>query len=306
MLTKRFRLVHIIGVVSFCTTLTRCGPGPFCMALSTRQNMGNLCFLKNSADFHRHSTGGLDQDRGNADKENSMRLLKMLIETQGLTDDAFLGKPRFSLDTQRRTFSTDLAPIPLDFILSRTDPLARPLEILLRTEVLRRDFRVALPDEKFWRISLDSIEQTVNACLQNGELREANSVETTNRQRCYAEVDQIFDQLETQIAGYANTHRLERIEPLRPRDPIVGYRITVRVEPPRARVRVMPLLEYKKYKYLQTSEKDYQWTDLLDTENRMIGWYHYRVEWPSELNGAEEGDFEIKNPGTMTFRPAQR
>jgi hypothetical protein len=65
----------------------------------------------------------------------------------------------------------------------------------------------------------------------------------------------------------------------------------------------MTLLEYKKYQYSQTPKEKYQWNDLLATDNDMIGWYHYRAEWPVELNGPDEGDFEIKGPSTLTFKP---
>jgi len=65
----------------------------------------------------------------------------------------------------------------------------------------------------------------------------------------------------------------------------------------------MTLLQYKKYQYFQVPKEKYQWSDLLASDNDMIGWYHYRAEWPAELNGPDEGDFEVKGPGTITFKP---
>ena len=68
----------------------------------------------------------------------------------------------------------------------------------------------------------------------------------------------------------------------------------------------MTLLEFKKYQYFKTPREQYQWNDILDADNDLIGWYHYRVEWPADLNGPEEGDIEIKKPGVLTFRPTQK
>jgi hypothetical protein len=68
----------------------------------------------------------------------------------------------------------------------------------------------------------------------------------------------------------------------------------------------MPLIEYKKYQYFKVPQEQYQWNDLLDSESDLIGWYHYRAEWPAELHGLEEGDFCIKKPGSITFKPRER
>lgn len=278
----------------------------FCAVLSPHLITSNLRFWESSANIQENPTSSIVQHGANSDEGNLMSLLTTLAKKQGLADDEFLAKTRFTINQQRRTFSYDLAAIPLNFILSETDPLARPLEVLVRIEVLRRDFYSAIPDERFWRVSLDSIEHIVSGCVQDAKRSEVNGAGSANHQDCYTNVDPAFEKLGTQILSYASIHGLEQVEPPRPRDPVVGYRVYIKVEPPRARVRVMPLLEYKKYKFQQVPEEIYQWTDLLDPESRMIGWYHYRVEWPTELNGPEEGDFEIKKPGTITFRPPQR
>ena len=65
----------------------------------------------------------------------------------------------------------------------------------------------------------------------------------------------------------------------------------------------MTLLEFKKCQYLKVPTEECRWNELLDTASEMIGWYHYRAEWPLELNGPEEGDFEIKKESTITFKP---
>jgi len=111
--------------------------------------------------------------------------------------------------------------------------------------------------------------------------------------------------LEAIIQQYATARDLAFVK-FTSKDPVIGYPVRIKIEPPKAHVRVMTLLEYKKYRYTNTAPEQYQWNDLLDSESLMIGWYHYRAEWPQELNGPEEGDFEIKKAGTITFSPKNK
>ena len=65
----------------------------------------------------------------------------------------------------------------------------------------------------------------------------------------------------------------------------------------------MTLLEYKKCINSHTALSD-QWNDMVEGDVKLIGRYHYLAEWPQELNGPEEGNFEIREPGAITFRPS--
>lgn len=243
------------------------------------------------------------QHSSDSDRQDSMKLLRRLAKEQVVADVKFLGKTRFSIDQQSKTFFYDLSPMPLNVVLSDRDPYARPLEALIRVESLRRDFGSTIPNETFWSASLDSVERAIQHCVQDLESLQPAQDAGRNPQECSRGLEQQFDKLKTSISTYASGHRLEFTEPLQTRDPVIGYRVHIKIDPPKARVRVMTLLEYKKFLYFQTPKEKYQWSDLLTSDNDMIGWYHYRAEWPAELNGPEEGDFEIKKPGTITFKP---
>lgn len=277
-----------------------------CALLSVQMDANNLGVTSHTATAQEGPNSGTVRHGLDSGKQDSMRLLMRLATEQALGEDEFLGKTRFSINQRDRTFAYDLSPVPLNLLLSDTDPFARPLEALIRIEALRRDFRTAIPNEKFWIAPLDSAEQVVQRCVQDPETPLSKQDATANQRECYESIDERFEQLESLIVSYADAHGLERVQPPQARDPVIGYRVYVKVDPPRARVRIMPLIEYKKYQYFQTAKEQYQWSDLLDPETHMIGWYHYRVEWPPELNGPEEGDFEIKKPGTITFRPTQK
>jgi hypothetical protein len=225
--------------------------------------------------------------------QDALGWLKSLAAEQIHTDPRFLGKTRFRIDGEARTFFYDVSPVRPDLVLSASDPYATPLEALIRVEALRRDFKTAIPGEPFWMPSLDSVEKAVSRCA-------------LGIPDCSTGIESNFDVLRKQILDYARSRNLTLAQQDGTRDPVAGYRVQVKIDPPKARVRLMTLLQYRKYQHLQTPREQYQWNDLLDSEADLIGWYHYRAEWPSELNGPEEGDFEIKKPGKLNFNPTSK
>lgn len=238
--------------------------------------------------------------------ESSLRVLKKLAAEQITTDPEFLGQTRFSIDQQKHSLFYDPRSLPSNVVLSDTDPYARILEALIRVQALRRDFAASIPDDKFWLAPLQSIEQTVQRCILDIDASQSRNIPPANEAACSKHIDEQFDALKPLILGYAGTHGLEIVPPPGSRGFGNGYRVQIKVDPPRARVRLMTLLEFKKYQYFKTPSGQYQWNDILDADNDLIGWYHYRVEWPADLNGPEEGDIEIKKPGVLTFRPTQK
>lgn len=242
------------------------------------------------------------QQESDSYQRDTMALLRRLASEEVKTDQRFLGETRFTIDEQNHTFFYDLDAVPLNVVLSDRDPYAEPLEALIRVESLRRDFGSTLPNEAFWSKPLDSIELAIQRCVQVLENRQTQDA-ANDPQQCSNDIDVQFRQLDTTILLYADAHGLKFTPPSGKRDPVLGYRVHILIDPPKARIRVMPLLAFKKYQYSQTPKDKYQWSDLLASDNDMIGWYHYRAEWPAELNGADEGDIEVKGPTTITFKP---
>jgi hypothetical protein len=228
------------------------------------------------------------------------------LATDGIAQDReFLGKTRFAVSQADRTYSYDLEPIPISAVLSLGDQYGTPLEALIRIEALRRDFRAAVPAEKFWIAPLEAIQGAVQHCVEGLESSQSKKGSSDVPQECSRSIQEQFSDLESAILGYATLHSLALVK-FQKRDPVIGYRVRIKIEPPRAHVHVMTLLDYKKYRYSNTPAEQYQWNDLLDAENLLIGWYHYRVDWPQDLNGPEEGDFEITKAGTITFSPKSK
>jgi hypothetical protein len=243
------------------------------------------------------------QQESDSYQRDPMALLRRLASEQVKTDQRFLGETRFTIDQQNQTFSYDLRAVPLNVVLSDRDPYAKPLEALIRLETLRRDFGSTIPNETFWSKSLNSVELAVQRCVEVLENRQTAQDAVNDSQECSNGVDVRFAQLETAISLYADAHGLKFRPPSDKREAVLGYRVHVLIDPPKARVRVMTLLAFKKYQYSQTAKDKYQWSDLLASDVDMIGWYHFRAEWPAELNGPDEGDIEVKGPETITFKP---
>lgn len=231
----------------------------------------------------------------------SFSLLKDLANEAIRQDPAFLGKVRFRIDPKNRTFSIDLAALPLDLVLSKSDANAPVLEALIRLAALQRDLQAAFSGESFWRAEADAVEQAVKRCSQSSGLTEG--ADGDPGRTCRDQMVGSFSALRKVVISFATAKGFkERDDSTRG---IPGFPVHIAVVPPRAKLKVMTFLEYKKCQYLQKPKETYEWTDLVGSTFQMIGRYRYRIEWPADLKGPEEGDIEITGPQTLTFTPSR-
>jgi hypothetical protein len=238
-------------------------------------------------------------------KQIPLGVLMHLAADEVNTENTFLSRTRFEMNGKEGTFFFDLSPAPRRAVLSETDRYAVALEALIRVESLKRDFQKALPNDGFWVKPLDSVQGAVKRCVENIAASNQDADSTKTQRGCSANIEEQFQNLDTSVQTYAGKHKLVAKGPPADRDPTMGYRVQVKIDPPRARVKIMTALEYKKCLALKAPLEN-QWNDLLDGDNEMIGRYHYLAEWPTDLNGPEEGNFEIRKPTTLTFRPRQK
>ena len=275
-----------------------------CLVLSVHVNAGSSNGAALSQLTQQQPGISNSEHRSTPENQVSLATLTNLAAEQVRADKTFLGKTRFSIDRQNRTFFLDSSPTPSDFVLSSGDPYGVPLEALIRTEALRRDFHVAIPGEKLWAAQLDSIQEAVEQCIRIVSAAPPKDLSAI-QQECSKGIAKQFDGLKKSVDSYATAEGLKQVVPPQTRGEL-GYPVRVAIVPPKARIRVMTLLEFKKYQYLNTPKGEYQWIDLIGSQNIMIGMYHYVAEWPPELNGPEEGNFEIRGPQTITFTPPQK
>jgi hypothetical protein len=244
------------------------------------------------------------QDLPESTAREQMELIERLASEEINSGDSFLGKTRFAVRAEDHAVYYDLGRVSPKAVLSGTDPLAIPLEATIRMEALRRDFRTSAPSDKFWAEPLDSVRRAVSDCVGRITAEKAGAGVVASGEQCSNELERRFDALRRAIELFAVAHDLTTSPNSQSRDPAAGYRVQVRIEPPRARIRVMTALEYRKCNYFKIPLED-QWIDLVAQEQDMIGRYRYLAEWPVELGGPEEGEFEVKKAGSMVFHPKQ-
>jgi hypothetical protein len=193
----------------------------------------------------------------------------------------------------------DLRPEAPTNLSSRPDCFSLPLEILIRSAALGRDLATTLPNQKFWTQPLENIEMLAMNMVQVA-YQTTDEEQCLARQRSFAGQAQTeFQNLESGLNAYAAKAGLST---LGTRGVPNGYKVQIKIDPPRARIRIMPFLDYKRCQYFSLPLEDH-WNDLPEGNRDLIGRYHYRAEWPPSLNGPEEGNFDIHENGAITFRP---
>jgi hypothetical protein len=219
------------------------------------------------------------------------------LSDQLLVSDRYLGRTRIVLSSTKM-LHCDFAP-DQSAVLAPKNPGILSLEALIRAKALRRDFAAVFPEQTFWIQPLDrvrTIVQTLNATGTEGAQHD-RSVEEALRQ-----IDEQFNIVEAATLHYAAQNGLETESA---RDPAAPYKVEIKIQPPGARVRFMPLLCFIRSKKLNTP-LDEQWIDLQEGTQHLIGKYRYLAEWPRELSGPVEGTFEVREDSVITFTPAKR
>jgi hypothetical protein len=248
---------------------------------------------------------GNGQLNPNPGAEETMSLLRKLAGEEIASSDSFLGKTRFAVDSRANTVLYDMTPAPIGLVLSDSDTLSIPMEALIRTEALRRDLQKSVPTETFWIAPLANVEVSIKKCVGSLVHLKSNSALQGKEDECSAGIADQINYLDQSVQTFAKDRKLTLTQRSVDRSPAIGYKVRVSIEPPRAHIKFMTLLEYKKCIISHSPLTD-QWNDMVEGDVKLIGRYHYLADWPSELNGPEEGNFEIREPGVITFRPNAR
>jgi|HubBroStandDraft_6_1064221.scaffolds.fasta_scaffold49406_2 hypothetical protein len=233
------------------------------------------------------------------DPKKAFALLENLA-TESVSLDGNLGRNRVSIENGMIAY--DFRPAANANLGSRPDRLTAPLEYLIRIEALNRDFRATLPTEKFWIGPLERIRGLAEAMVEAAYGSTSEDEWSSKKQAYEEEVGKEFAGLADELIAYGKKSRLDLTGT---RGTVEGYRVEIHVDPPKARVRYMPFLSYKKCMLFKLNLNDY-WLDLGAGTRSLIGRYHYIAEWPPSLNGPEEGNFEVNAEGmTLTFQPKE-
>jgi hypothetical protein len=224
-------------------------------------------------------------------------LLKSLAK-EAVAFDENLGRNRVSISNGIVVY--DFRPARGATVVSRPDRITTALEILIRAAALDRDFRLCMPAQVFWVTALDHV-QSLAQKMVNAAYTTASEEEWQPAEQAYeAQVQAEFAALEKALLAYADKAGLDARGS---RGSVEGYKTTVRIDPPGARVRFMPFLTYRKCVVFSLNFNDY-WLDLTAGSRPLIGKYHYLAEWPPSLSGPREGNFDVDGEGaTVTISP---
>ena len=224
--------------------------------------------------------------------------LLVALAKNAVSDDSNLGRNRVSISD--RTLMYDFQPVGEDSLTAHPGRLTSCLEILIRVEALRRDFQRYLPNEQFWGPPLKRIQNLTSRMLQAAYNSTSEDEWRKSNQGYEDQVAGEFAALEGELVAYARTAGLDMKST---RGAQQGYKVEIRIEPAKARLKFMPFLDYRRCIAFKLNLKDY-WVVLSPGTHTLIGKYRYLAEWPPSLSGPEEDNFEIAEEGMkLTFQP---
>ena len=232
------------------------------------------------------------------DSRHASELLREVAENY--SSDDIDSEPRLSLAGNSLTYNLLLDPsLPAPDSSEVDDRLTRPLQQILRLAEIRRDLLRTKMQTPAILGSLKDAEESTAAMVDLAYHAAAVGDWVTRRQALESHIDRSLAHLETQLVDLAQKQHLTI---LKKREGPQGFKVNIAVDPPIARVRFMPLLKYR----LATAfgePLDNQWVILNPGPQQLLGRYFYRAEWPDDLNGTEEGIFDIRSASSVTFKP---
>ncbi len=227
-----------------------------------------------------------------------MPLPQLLILSQQLaSSDKYLGRTRVVIKPGKLV-QLDIAPDQAA-VLEPEDVNLRSLDALIRTRVLDRDLGAVFPDESFWRHRLQHVDQIVSDAISGYEGSPAGE---ERFKKAMLSVEGEFRSLQTDVLMQMKKKQLDTDLS---RERVPGYKVAISIDPPKARVRYMPFLSFLLYRSARGSLDDH-WTDLSAGTRYLIGKYHYVADWPAELHGTVEGNFEVREDSAITFMPISK
>jgi hypothetical protein len=186
---------------------------------------------------------------------------------------------------------------------STSDPYALPFETQLHIEAVRSVFAKAAPNETFWVSPLRNAEMLVKKTIQDIESTEDMDTLPAILNKRNIDIDREFENLKTSIADYATNRGFKAVR-VADTDAPEKLEVAIIIEPTGGRVRLIASAEYDLHKNILGESKDkWPWRDILESRAKLLGAYHYLVQWPA--GQCDEGDITIDSKFSRTFRPGK-
>ena len=216
------------------------------------------------------------------------------IVRQELLVDSALSRKRVWVTN--RILRVDLSPVMPIALIPSSDRYGLQMEAMMRAIALQRDFANSFGSgqNEFWRAPLFAVEADARKSIDRG-----GTSSEADRIAFDSAIDTQMDRLWSLTVTAAEKRKLD-VQGTR--DAAPGFEVHIQINPSDARIRIMPFLTYKECLVLRTSLED-QWTELNEGKHLHIGRYRYVAAWGKQGGGAEEGTFEVKADGVITFQP---
>jgi hypothetical protein len=227
--------------------------------------------------------------------------LVMTLASEAVNSDSnYLGRLRFEVNSKHETVRFDLRPVPLRYVLPPSDPLATPVELMIRVMSLQRDFKRNLKtNETFWIQPLDQATEAVFQAIQSRTKVDGGSVVSASTHLDSAETS--IQSLQSAILDFSERNGLD-MELFRDTE---YFTVHVVVSDQALRVRYVQYLDFLKSRHGLSIEDD--WIDVGRGKHDLplIGEYHFVIEWPSSLGGFETNDYDIERNTELSIEPRQ-
>lgn len=211
---------------------------------------------------------------------------------------------QFNVSTKDKKISYNIGKVRMDHMgFSRSDPYGVPFEKQIHIEALKDVFMKSVPNETFWVQPLRNAETLVYQTIQDIESsQDVGNLSSVLRQR-KIEIDRELENLTKNITEFARENRFKVLK-VADTDAPEKMEVSIIIEPSGGKVRLITNSEYDLHKNILKESKDkWPWRDLLESTARLLGKYHYLVEWTD--GKCDEGDMTVDSKFSRTFRPGK-
>lgn len=229
--------------------------------------------------------------------------IKTTAEKLAESDSAIIKVPVFNYVDETKQLEYNLGGVRIEALEFETeDVYLMPFEKQIQVEALRKLFSRVVPQESFWQLILDQIEQVIIATVRDIESIPIKSRLPPKLASRTDQVNEVLAKLHEAIRLYAQSkgYTARRVGRGLASD---TFTVEVIKTPNNGRVQVLPWVKYVKCAVLGKCGNNWRWRELVSERENMIGEYYYQAEWPG--GGRNEGQIDIRNNTTVTFRPRE-
>lgn len=231
-------------------------------------------------------------------KKAAMELVK--------SDPPTVRKPVFEYNDREKLLEYNLGGVQVgSFELDEDDPYHLIFEKQIQIEALRDLYNRRASEDGFWEPALSLSEQLILDTLRDVESASDKAALRTKVESREKHFDSVLGFLHQSIRLFAQSkgYTAKRVGDRGGAIASDSFIVQIVKEPANGTVRVLPWAKYVKCRNLKLCGDQWPWRELVSESENMIGQYFYQAEWVG--GRSNEGNFEVRNSTTITFRPKE-